>query len=108
MYVQRDGVAMMLPVDILFANFYLGSVAEIFTWQPELKPKINERYVDDIFISTDTEKLINNFKTNSCLSSTHEIEEIKRIAFFSLEGATWKHLIQQKCTSKQPTSEWCK
>ncbi|XP_076030410.1 uncharacterized protein LOC143018709 [Oratosquilla oratoria] len=86
MYVQIDGVAMGSPLGVLFANFYMGSIEEtIFTQHHELKPSIYTRYVDDIFISADTENsvshIIEMFKKNSSLNYTHEIEIERKLPF---------------------------
>ena len=66
------------PLGVLFANFYMGSLEEkIFTQQPDLKPPIYTRYIDDIFINASSEEhvtqLIDIFKNNSALNFTHEI-----------------------------------
>ncbi|XP_050717411.1 uncharacterized protein LOC126999050 [Eriocheir sinensis] len=86
MYVQRDGVAMGSPLGVLFANFYMGSIEErLFARHPQLKPQIYARYVDDIFISVGTvshiNELITEFKNDSCLNFTQEIEQNKKLPF---------------------------
>ncbi|XP_076068333.1 uncharacterized protein LOC143040785 [Oratosquilla oratoria] len=86
MYVQIDGVAMGSPLGVLFANFYMGSIEEtIFTQHHELKPSIYTRYVDDIFISADTEdsvsQIIEMFEENSSLNYTHKIEIERKLPF---------------------------
>ncbi|XP_050707848.1 uncharacterized protein LOC126993063 [Eriocheir sinensis] len=86
MYVQRDGVAMGSPLGVLFANCYMGSIEErLFARHPQLKPQIYARYVDDIFISVDTvshiNELITEFKNDSCLNFTQEIEQNKKLPF---------------------------
>ena len=55
MYVQQDGVAMGSPLGVLFANFYMGVVEErVFSKIP--RPHIYCRYIDDTFVSLDTEE----------------------------------------------------
>ncbi|XP_076059521.1 uncharacterized protein LOC143036158 [Oratosquilla oratoria] len=86
MYVQIDGVAMGSPLGVLFANFYMGSTEEmIFTQHYELKPSIYTRYIDDIFISADTEDSLSQitemFKENSSPNYTHEIEIERKLPF---------------------------
>ena len=67
MYVQRDGIAMGSPLGPLFANFYMGSIEEkVFAENPQLKPALYSRYVDDIFLDipseNDVQKLVDTFK----------------------------------------------
>ncbi|XP_076044756.1 uncharacterized protein LOC143027361 [Oratosquilla oratoria] len=86
MCVQIDGVAMGSPLDVLFANLYMGSIEEmIFTQHHELKPSIYTSYVDDIFISAGTEDSVSQitemFKENSSLNFTHEIEIDQKLPF---------------------------
>ena len=49
-YLQSDGVAMGSPIGVTFANFYMchleNSVLDI---QPNIKPIVYCRYIDDIF-----------------------------------------------------------
>ncbi|MPC69835.1 hypothetical protein E2C01_064066 [Portunus trituberculatus] len=47
----RGGVLIMV---ILFANYYMGTIEEIFTQHPELKLSVYTRYIDNIFISTNS------------------------------------------------------
>lgn len=97
MYVQCDGVAMGSPLGPLFANFYMGSIEnKIFFHQPELKPSIYVRYVDDIFLNTDTESdvthLVNTFKENSSLNFTYEMEDNGKLPFLDV-------MVQRNTTS---------
>ncbi|XP_076059489.1 uncharacterized protein LOC143036126 [Oratosquilla oratoria] len=49
-YQQIDGVAMGSPLGVLFANFFMGCIEEVFSKFE--KPEIYCRYIDDIFIKT--------------------------------------------------------
>ncbi|XP_045127711.1 uncharacterized protein LOC123514127 [Portunus trituberculatus] len=89
MYVQSDGVAMGFPLGVLFANFYMGVVEEkVFAENPDKKPAVYARYIDDIFINANTEEevlhLIDNFKKNSCFNYTQELEEESKLPFFDV------------------------
>ena len=66
------------PLGVTFANFYMANLENrVFESNPELKPNVYCRFVDDCFLivneNNDIEKLINAFKSNSVLNFTNEI-----------------------------------
>ena len=78
LYAQIDGVSMGSPLGVTFANYYMTNLENtIFEKQPELKPEIYCRYVDDCFLIVASEEdippLINAFKNNSVLNFTKEV-----------------------------------
>jgi hypothetical protein len=79
-YRQKEGVSMGSPLGPTFANFYMCNVENnIFEENPDMKPKLYARYVDDIFLLIDNyknlEKLKKTFEENSVLKFTFEIEK---------------------------------
>ena len=77
-FIQKDGVSMGSPLGVSFANFYMTNLEnKVFHDQPELKPTIFARYIDDCFLVVESEnditRLIDTFKENSVLNFTHEI-----------------------------------
>ena len=78
LYVQLDGVAMGSPLGVTFANFYMCDLEnKILDNNPQLKPPIYCRYIDDIFVVTHDMTQLQALKTalqnNSVLTFTHEI-----------------------------------
>jgi len=74
------------PLGPTFANFYMCYLEnKIFSEQPNLKPPVYCRYVDDIFLMIDgfqqLEALKNSFTSNSVLEFTYEIENRKKYFF---------------------------
>ncbi|XP_045116825.1 uncharacterized protein LOC123507729 [Portunus trituberculatus] len=97
MYTQIDGVAMGSPLGVLFTNFYMGTLEEkVFSLHPELKPPIYARYIDDIFINTNSEanvlQLIQTFRNHTSLNFTHKLENNKQLPFLDI-------LVQRSTTS---------
>ncbi|XP_076045720.1 uncharacterized protein LOC143027958 [Oratosquilla oratoria] len=55
LYQERDGVSMGSPFDVLFTNFFMGSVQKkVFSRTQQ--PMAYGRYVDDTFVRTQTSK----------------------------------------------------
>ena len=78
MYVQVDGVSMGSPLGVTFANFYMSHLEnQVFENNPELKPTVYCRFVDDCFLvvssTSEIDLLISQFRQNSVLNFTHEI-----------------------------------
>ena len=66
------------PLGVTFANFYMCHIENsIFDSEPEFKPTTYCRYIDDIFIITDSIdnllKLKQSFEETSILTFTYEI-----------------------------------
>ncbi|XP_068213864.1 uncharacterized protein [Palaemon carinicauda] len=74
-YIQKDGVAMVSSLGMLFANFYLGVVEER-VFSRIRRPDVYVRYRDDTFImapsAQDIETLRRTFEECSCLRFTVE------------------------------------
>lgn len=72
---QIDGVAMGSPLEVLLANFFMGSIEEEVSKETE-KPDIYCRYIDDIFIKTknqaEIEQLRHRLQQASGLNFTTE------------------------------------
>ena len=89
LYKQHNGVSMGSPLGPSFANYYMCHIEnEIFDKQPELKPQIYCRYMDDIFLVLDNfhqlTALKTAFETSSILQFTYEIENRKQISFLDI------------------------
>ena len=55
LYLQKDGVAMGSSLGVTFANFYMCHIENsILDTEPEFKPTTYCRYIEDIFIVTDS------------------------------------------------------
>ncbi|XP_066957074.1 uncharacterized protein [Macrobrachium rosenbergii] len=87
MYTQINGVAMGSPLGVLFANFYMGTV-EQRVFEDIHQPRMYMRYIDDIFVSPNSQEEIENlrraFHNHSCLSFTIEYCIAKTVASPSL------------------------
>ncbi|XP_064077594.1 uncharacterized protein LOC135195264 [Macrobrachium nipponense] len=94
MYTQIDGVAMGSPLGVLFANFYMGTVEER-VFQNSSKPRMYVRYIDDTFVSADSqeeiERLRRGFHDHSCFSFTIEHCQDRRLPFLDV-------LVEQQVT----------
>ena len=88
LYLQVEGVAMGSPLGPTFANFYMGHLENQIFKNPNLKPNIYARYVDDIFIQiTDENQLINLknlFEENSVLKFTYELNVNSKLPFLDV------------------------
>ena len=78
LYAQVDGVSMGSPLGVSFANFYMTHLENtVFENQPQLKPQVYCRYIDDCFLIVNSESdlapVINSFSLNSVLNFTHEV-----------------------------------
>ncbi|XP_066946920.1 uncharacterized protein [Macrobrachium rosenbergii] len=75
MYTQIDGVAVGSPLGVLFTNFYMGTV-EHRVFEDIDQPRMCLRYIDDTFVSANSQEEIENqwraFHNHSCLSFTIE------------------------------------
>ncbi|XP_064080615.1 uncharacterized protein LOC135197479 [Macrobrachium nipponense] len=84
---QKDGVAMGSPLDVLFANFYMGTVEEQVFSQHRC-PRTYARYIDDIFVQADSkeevEALRQQFLRNSALNFTIEFSSEDRLTFLDV------------------------
>ena len=72
LFLQRDGVSMGSPLGVTFANFYMVHVENLVLGSnPQLKPYIYTRYVDDCFLICESiesvQPLIQAFESNSVL-----------------------------------------
>ena len=66
------------PLGVTFANFYMAHLENsVFHNQPDLKPQVYCRFIDDCFLIVDSEDdlepITDAFKQNSVLNFTHEI-----------------------------------
>ena len=66
------------PLGVTFANFYMTHLENtVFQENPELKPLVYCRYVDDCFLIVENvyelNRIISAFKDKSVLNFTHEI-----------------------------------
>ena len=89
MYIQKDGVSMGSPLGVLFANFYMSHVEnKVFEKNPNLKPNIFCRYVDDCFLLLNNpetlDQIIAAFKEESVLNFTSEIGLNSRLNFLDV------------------------
>ena len=77
LYLQVNRVASGFPLEVLFANFYMGMVERKVMENSNVKPRLYCRYIDDIFVEVRNlhhlEELRSAFETNSCLAFTYEI-----------------------------------
>ncbi|XP_066988226.1 uncharacterized protein [Macrobrachium rosenbergii] len=92
MYTQIDGVAMGSPLGVLFANFYMGTV-EQRVFEDIHQPRMYVRYIDDTFVSTNSQEEIENlrcaFHNHICLSFTIEHSQNRCLPFLDI-------LVEQK------------
>ena len=88
LYLQTDGVAMGSPLGPTFANFYMGSVENEVFQNPDHRPHIYARYVDDIFIQVQNEARLTQikelFETHSILNFTYELNVNKKLPFLDV------------------------
>ncbi|XP_064085388.1 uncharacterized protein LOC135200710 [Macrobrachium nipponense] len=89
MFRQKDSVAMGSPLGVLFANFYMGTVEEpVFSQHRCPCPRTYARYIDDIFVQTDSEEevevLRQQFLHNSALNFTIEFSSEDRLPFLDV------------------------
>ncbi|MEL6606432.1 MAG: reverse transcriptase domain-containing protein, partial [Cyanobacteria bacterium J06614_10] len=104
LYLQVDGVAMGSPLGVLFANFFMGSVEkEVFDEVD--RPLVYGRYVDDIFIKTNTpeerEALRRKFEQVSGLRFTTEEDNQGSLPFLDV-------LVKQDNEGRVSTSVYTK
>ncbi|XP_076039454.1 uncharacterized protein LOC143024525 [Oratosquilla oratoria] len=97
MYMQCNGVAMGSPLGVLFANFYMEYIEEEMCWQQHHpKPGIYARYVGDIFISVNTEEVVN-------IISNLETEQNSKFPFLDIlvrrEAASFSTEVYTKSTN---------
>ncbi|XP_064111382.1 uncharacterized protein LOC135218865 [Macrobrachium nipponense] len=87
MYTQIYGVAMGSPLRVLFANVYMCTVEER-VFQNSGKPRMHVRYINDTFVSTDSqveiEQLRRAFHDHSRLSYTIEHCQDRRLPFLDV------------------------
>ena len=112
LYQQVDGVAMGSPLGVLFANLYMGYIEEnVFHNKPQLKPHMYVRYVDDTFIIADNENLLKNiideFKSNSVLTFTHEIETNNQLPFLDVLITKHENTFQTQVYIKDKNLGFC-
>ena len=86
LYIQHEGVSMGSCLGPTFAEFYMCDLENrVFCNQPDLKPPLYARYVDDIFMVInkvdDVRHIMHQFESNSVLKFTFEIEKSKQLAF---------------------------
>ena len=88
LYVQIEGVAMGSPLGPTFANFYMGNLEKTIFSDPDMKPSIYARYVDDTFVQVKDEneliKLKNCFQSNSKLNFTYELSIDNKLPFLDV------------------------
>ena len=88
LYLQIEGVAMGSPLGPTFANFYMGNLENIVFNNPNNKPHIYARYVDDIFIQVndvaDIVQLKQIFEHNSVLKFTYELNTNNKLPFLDV------------------------
>ena len=89
LYIQTNGVSMGSCLGPTFSAFYMGNLEEtIFNDNPNLKPKIYARYVDDIFLLIDNEQQLLNirhqFQANSVLKFTYELNNNNKLPFLDI------------------------
>ena len=88
LYVQIEGVAMGSPLGPSFANFYMGYLESLAFADPENKPFIYARYMDDTFVQIKDEsqliKLRELFQNNSILKFTYEMNVNKKLPFLDV------------------------
>ena len=88
LYVQIEGVAMGSPLGPTFANYYMGNLEKTVFDNPEKKPSIYARYVDDTFIQIKDEneliKLKECFQNNSKLNFTYELSVNNKLPFLDV------------------------
>ena len=86
LYVQCEGVSMGSALGPTFADFYMCNLENrIFIENPELKPVIYVRYVDDCFLLLENIEQLENirqkFESESVLKFTYEKEKNKSLSF---------------------------
>ena len=106
LYRQIDGVAMGSPLGVLFANIYMAAVEEK-TFQDNPPSGIYARYIDDIFVTTNTDNevttMISALQSNSCLRFTSEHSLEGRLPFLDIdikkEGGNFSTKVFTKATN---------
>ena len=87
-YQQIEGVAMGSPLGPTFANFYMGYLEETIFADPNKKPLIYARYVDDIFVMSKNtnqfEQLKEHFQNISILKFTVEYSINNKLPFLDI------------------------
>jgi len=89
LYVQSEGVSMGSALGPTFAEFYMCDLENrVFSDNPNLKPIIYARYVDDCFLFVDKFETLTNIRTmfeqHSVLHFTYEIESSRRLSFLDV------------------------
>ena len=88
LYLQTDGVSMGSPLGPTFANFYMGYLEEQVFSNPQNKPHIYARYIDDVLVQIANEtELINLksiFENNSVLKFTYELNVNQKLPFLDV------------------------
>ena len=84
-FVQIEGVAMGSPLGPLFANFYMAYLENSVFSNPNNRPSIYARYVDDIFIQIQSLEQLDSIKSlfedQSVLKFTYETSNENKIPF---------------------------
>ena len=76
LYVQCEGVSMGSPLGPTFADFYMCNLEnEVFENNPNIKPFIYVRYVDDCFL------VVRNYEVLSLLKNKFESESVLKFTF---------------------------
>ena len=86
LYVQCEGVSMGSALGPTFADFYMCNLEnKVFQEQPDLKPIMYVRYVDDCFLVVDSIQTLFNlkqkFEAESVLKFTYEKEKSGQLAY---------------------------
>ena len=87
LYVQIEGVAMGSPLGPTFANYYMGDLEKRVFSEPNSKPTIYVRYVDDTFVQKDENELVklkNLFQNHSKLNFTYELTTNNKLPFLDV------------------------
>ena len=84
LFLQKDGIVMGSPLGPTFACFYMGHIEKnMLNKNPDLKPAIYCRYVDDIFVVTRDQPHLDDLKRNlensSVLTFTSEISVLTKL-----------------------------
>ena len=112
LYLQKDGVMMGSPLGPTFANYYMCDLEnKIAQNYPDEMPVIYARYVDDIFILTNSrdsiEKLKSRFEDNSVLKFTYELEINSKLAFLDTLVTRQEELLTTSIYTKDTNNGDC-